>query len=155
MKCPSRSLPFWIVLVVAAATSGCNSLLGPLPGPPTLFEQMDADHDGKLSRAEFSAGFADAMLTVHNLSREGLITPAQWNSVERPGRAGSSFGRLDENHDGKLSRAEMSSGRERDAAVNAIFDRIDTNHDGYISREEGHLSQLDLTPRERAQRNGS
>ena len=95
------------------------------------------------------------MRTVYNLNRDGFITLAQWNRVERPGRKGSSFGRLDVNHDGKLSRAELSSGKERDKVVNAIFDRIDRNHDGFISREEGHPSQLDITPQERAQRSRS
>ena len=152
----SSPLPFasGAALLVAAVTGGCSSLLQPFPPSPTLFQQMDANHDGKVSREEFSAGFADAMLTVYNLDPNGTITPAQWNAVEHPGREGSSFQRLDVNHDGKLSRAEMSSGQERDAGVSSIFDRIDKNHDGFISPQEGHLSQLDITPQERAQRPG-
>ena len=147
-------LPFALgaVLLAAAVNGGCSSLLAPFPPAPTLFQQMDSNHDGKVSRAEFSAGFADAMFTVYNLDRNGTIDSAQWNSVEHPGRGGSSFQRLDVNHDGKLSRAELSSGPERDAVVNAIFDRIDKNHDGFISPQEGHPSQLDITPQERAQR---
>ena len=65
-------------------------------------------------------------------------------------RGKSSFQRLDVNHDGKLSRAELSSGKERDRVVNAMFDRIDKNHDGVISAEEGRPSGLDRTPQERA-----
>ena len=114
---------------------------------------MDTDHDGKVTRAEFNAGFADAMLTVYNLDRNGALTPAQWNDVERGGRDGT-FQRLDLDHDGKLSRAELSSGKERDAAVNAIFNRIDKNRDGIISAEEGRPSGLDRTPQQRAQGTG-
>ena len=115
---------------------------------------MDTNHDGKLTRAEFDTGFASAMLTVYNLGQDGTITPAEWNDVERAGRGRSSFQRLDVNHDGKLSRAELSSGKERNTAVAAIFDRIDKNHDGVISVEEGRPSGLDRTPQERAQGTG-
>ena len=134
-----------------AMLAGCN-LVQP-PAAPSIFQQMDTNHDGKVTRAEFDAGFADAMLTVYNLGRDGALTPAQWNDVERAGRR-SSFARLDTNHDGKLSRAELSAGKERAAVVNALFDRIDKNHDGVISLEEGRPSGLDRSPQERAQGTG-
>ena len=130
---------------------GCT-LLQPPPAP-SIFRQMDVNHDGKVTRAEFDAGFADAMLTVYSLGADGALTPAQWNDVERGGR-GSSFGRLDTNHDGKLSRAELSAGKERAAVVNTLFNRIDKNHDGEISLDEGRPSGLDRTPQERAQGTG-
>ncbi len=137
--------------LLAATAGGCN-LVQP-PPLPTLFQQMDTNRDGKVSRAEFDAGFADAMLTVYNLDRNGTLNPAQWNGVEQRGR-GSSFPQLDVNHDGKLTRAELASGKARDAAVAAIFDRIDKNHDDFLSVEEGRPSGLDRTPQERAEGTG-
>ncbi len=139
-------------MLFAAVAGGCN-LVQPPPPPPTLLQQMDTNHDGKVSRAEFNAGFADAMLTVYSLGADGSLTSAQWNEVERAGRA-STFSRLDANHDGKLTRAELTTGKARDVAVSAIFDRIDKNHDGSISVEEGRPAGLDRTPQERAQGTG-
>lgn len=134
-----------------AVFGGCT-LVQPTP-TPSIFQQMDTNHDGKVTRAEFDAGFADAMLTVYNLGHDGALTPAQWNDVERAGR-GSSFGRLDTNHDGKLGRAELSTGKDRAAVINVLFNRIDKNHDGVISLEEGRPSGLDRTPQERAEGTG-
>jgi Ca2+-binding EF-hand superfamily protein len=42
------------------------------------------------------------------------------------------FNKLDENHDGKLSRAEARS----DPGLALNFDMLDENHDGYLSMEE-------------------
>ena len=133
---------------------GCvNRLAVPLdPDTATIFQRMDTNHDGQVTRAEFNAGFADAVLTVSNQPTTGSVTPEQWNSIER-GRT-SSFAALDRNGDGRLTRAEMSSGPARDAAVNRLFDRIDRNHDGVISLEEGRPSGLDRTPQQRAEGTG-
>jgi hypothetical protein len=43
---------------------------------------------------------------------------------------GSMFDRLDTNHDGALSKEEISSARGR------MFDRMDTNHDGVVTVAE-------------------
>ena len=139
--------------VLAVLAAGCAvSRLSPTPEPSaaTLFQQMDANHDGKLTRAEFSAGFAAAVLTVYNQPPTGSITADQWNGIERAGAGRSAFAALDTNHDGKLTRDELAGGPARDAAVNRIFARIDKNHDGVITLEEGHPSGLDRTPQQRA-----
>lgn len=150
MKLQAPASAFCLVLLAVVA-GGC-SLVQPPPAP-TLFQQMDANHDGKVSREEFNAGFADAVLRVYNLGPAGTINAAQWNAVEHIGRF-STFERLDANHDGKLTRAELSSGKERDVAVNAMFNRIDKDHDGFLSVEEGHPSRLDIVPKETLPGNG-
>ena len=138
---------------LAALATGCVSQIPATPEPAaaSVFRQMDANHDGKLTRAEFSAGFADAILTVYNQPASGSITAEQWNGIERTGAGRSSFAALDRNHDGKLTRDELAGGPGRDAVVNRIFDRIDKNHDGVISLEEGQPSGLDRTPQQRAE----
>lgn len=52
------------------------------------------------------------------------------------------FARMDTNHDGKLSRAEIEAWQQKQAAAeimarnHAIFVQLDTNHDGQLSPEE-------------------
>lgn len=139
-------------VALAALATGCVSGLSPTPEPPaaSVFRRMDANRDGKLTRAEFSVGFADAVLTVYNQPANGFVTAEQWNGIERGGKGRSGFDALDRNHDGKLTRDELAGGPGRDAVVNRVFDRIDKNHDGVISVEEGQPSGLDRTPQQRA-----
>ena len=141
------------VLALTLLAVGCVSRLPTPtePQPTTLFQQMDANHDGKLTRAEFSVGFAAAVLTVYNQPPTGFITAEQWNGIERAGAGRSSFAALDANHDGKLTRDELAGGPARDAAVNRLFDRIDKNHDSVITVEEGQPAGLDRTPQQRAE----
>ena len=155
-----RSLPSAVFVVYACVLLtlgvGCVSRIPARPEPQaaTIFQQMDANHDGKVSRAEFSVGFADAVLTVYNQPAGGSITEEQWNGIERAGAGRSTFAALDRNHDGKLTRDELASGPGRDEAVRRLFERIDKNHDGVITLEEGQPAGLDRTPQQRAEGTG-
>jgi Ca2+-binding EF-hand superfamily protein len=53
-------------------------------------------------------------------------------------RVDATFGRLDENRDGRVTPEERRAARERRRAelADRMFDRLDANRDGSISREE-------------------
>jgi Ca2+-binding EF-hand superfamily protein len=76
------------------------------------WEEMDTNHDGKISAAEHAA----------------------WAKAQ--------FAKLDANHDGFVTRDEMHAHMKArmDAMMKEhrakMFDRIDANHDGMISRDE-------------------
>ena len=150
-------------LLLSSVVTGCISRVdvsgarSPEEEAAPLFQRMDTNRDGLLSRTEFSAGFADAVFTVYNQPRTGGITADQWNGIERAGaRTGNTgFAALDRNGDGKLTRDELAAGNpQRDAVVNRVFDRIDRNRDGSISAEEGQPSGLNRTPQQRAEGTG-
>ncbi len=135
---------FALAVLTGLSLAGCAA---PGSAPPTQgyaaevdsrFRQLDTDGDGKVTRAEFNAGFADRLFSIYNRQKDGVITKQEWDAVERANesRTESSFRALDRNHDGKLTRAELTSGPRRDAVVNRLFDRIDANHDGTISLVE-------------------
>lgn len=72
------------------------------------FRSLDADGDGRVSRAEFDASHAG----------------------QDPVQGAATFARFDADHDGVITRAEW------DTAEAARFARIDANGDGVVTREE-------------------
>jgi Ca2+-binding EF-hand superfamily protein len=103
-------------VIAASAAWACEPMH---EGQPCgkYFEEMDANHDGAISKKEFDA--------FH----------------------GKHFKELDTNHDGKLTQDEMEAahpqmhGHEHghmggDHLISKRFEAADTNHDGALTREE-------------------
>ncbi len=127
------------------------------PLTDALFQHLDADRDGKLSKAELEAAPAalakfdtdgDEMITIRELLTNGVSTGFVVRSMtearpdpkafpflllfpDDPPRALAErlLARYDRDKDGKLSRDE--AGLPRDA-----FDRLDADHNGRLSAAE-------------------
>lgn len=84
----------------------------------TVFEQLDANHDGLVTQDEVDA-----------------FTKLMGNNPRIVGRVTRLFADADANHDGKVSAAEAK------ARAEAAFDAADTNHDGILSPEERQASR--------------
>ena len=143
MKYLSSAALVSAVLLTLAATSGCQSTADAnthqvAGGFVTRFHQLDTSHDGKVTYAEFDAGFADTIFSQYNRNGDGSVTLAEWDAIERADqdKTKSSFRTLDRNHDGKLTRDELTHGKRRNEVVRRIFNRIDANHDGVITENE-------------------
>jgi Ca2+-binding EF-hand superfamily protein len=102
------------------------------------FKMMDANGDGKVSRAEHAAG-AKKMFEQCDANRDGIVTAAEMDaSMAKQGMKPASDEKssaekikvIDQNNDGKLTAAEHATGSEK------MFTKIDTNGDGFISKEE-------------------
>jgi hypothetical protein len=98
-----------IAVLSIAATAGGMSLQDFQAMARTRMMRGDADGDGKLSKAEWSAMRA---------GRQGKIDP------------GVIFDRLDTNRDSYLDAAEI------DALTAKRFERLDANHDGIVTIDE-------------------
>ncbi len=130
-------------VLLLAATSGCQSTADAntkkiAGGAVTRFHQLDTNGDGKVTYAEFDAGFADTVFSQYNRNADGSVTLAEWDAIERANenKAQSSFKLLDRNHDGKVTRDELTHGKRRNVVVRRVFDRVDKNHDGVLTEAE-------------------
>lgn len=122
------------ILIVAglflAAASGAASA----QDHGAMLMMADANHDGTITRAEFDAAhgahFAQ-MDANHDGSLQASEMP-QWGDHGGAAPAGSAAPAMrgDANGDGVLSRAEF------DAQGARMFDRIDADHNGSITQAE-------------------
>jgi Ca2+-binding EF-hand superfamily protein len=102
------------------------------------FKMMDANGDGKVSRAEHAAG-AKKMFQQCDANRDGIVTAKEMDAAmaKQGVKAGdddkSSAEKIrviDQNGDGKLTTAEHEAGTEK------MFGKMDTNSDGFLSKQE-------------------
>ena len=103
-----------------------------------IFDRLDANHDGNISRQEFTAAHSQIRQERVMIMRDG---PAGEAGMERMkvrmhgagmgrGFGGHLFDMADANHDGRLTL------QEAEAAALAHFDKADLNHDGKITPDE-------------------
>jgi Ca2+-binding EF-hand superfamily protein len=79
------------------------------------WEQMDTNHDGKITAAE-NAAFARARFDKMDANHDGVLTKEEMHSrmqAMMQQRMMDRFDKLDANHDGMISKDEMAAGMRR------------------------------------------
>jgi hypothetical protein len=120
------------LVALSACSAGAQS--PPAPGRGGMMAGADANHDGRVTRAEFIASRGGRCARM-DANRDGALDASerpQWGrraqqaNAEDAGRPA----RGDANGDGLISRAEY------DGQAARMFDRLDADHDGAISAAE-------------------
>ena len=109
-----------------------------------MFDRLDTNHDGNISRQEFMAGkpqvHEERVMIMRGGPEGGPGGPdgpgmrhmegMHMHGMRMSGMGGHLFEMADANHDGRVSLAEAQ------AAALAHFDKADLNHDGRITPDE-------------------
>jgi hypothetical protein len=94
-----------------------------------MFDQLDADGDGRVSRAEMEAYRAERLRSADK-NGDGRLDPQEfetfWLEVTRPMRI-RAFQFLDADGDGVVGAAELQRASDR------MFMRMDRDGDGYLT----------------------
>jgi Ca2+-binding EF-hand superfamily protein len=133
------------IATLVACSLGLCALPASLAGPDAdkHFRMMDANGDGKISRAEHAAG-AKKMFAECDANHDGIVTAAEMDAAmaaksEKLGTADKSSAEkiqvIDQNGDGKLSVAEHEAGTEK------MFAKMDRDGDGSLSKAESEEGQ--------------
>ena len=98
-------------------------------GRQEMYQRLDANRDGKISREEWR-GRAEGFAKM-DTNGDGFLTPEEMQAgrFQRDGSARRGPRAMDQNNDRQIARDEWKGPAE-------AFDRLDANHDGSITREE-------------------
>ena len=141
-KLAGSALILVAALMGAAAYAQDATPAKPMHGPFD-FATLDADKDGKVTKAEVEA-FRAAKVKAMDANADGKISadelaaPRIAAATDRiKARSAEMVAKLDSDGDGSLTAAEMAArpGPER------LFDRIDANGDGAVTQDEVDAAQ--------------
>ncbi len=99
------------------------------PRAERMFERMDTDGDGRVSR-EDARTFAAARFARLDTNSDGQVTKDE-RHAGRKARQSERIAQMDTNGDGLISQADMMAAAQDRAARR--FARLDTDGDGFIS----------------------
>ncbi len=98
-----------------------------------MFVGADANHDGRISRAEFVSA-RNARFVELDRNRDGVISAADFTRIAAFPAARAKMDAFlkgaDANHDGVVTREELAN------APTIMFDMADINHDGIVDEAE-------------------
>ena len=100
-----------------------------------MFQEMDANHDGKVTQAEIDA-FEAARAAEIDTNHDGKITADElqaFHEKEKAKREAAMLARMDTNGDGTVSVQEY------EAAQTWRLARMDRNGDGTIDEQDMHM----------------
>jgi EF-hand domain pair/EF hand len=103
-----------------------------------MFDRLDANHDGVITRAEFQAGRHARFLALDR-NHDGYLSEADAPrlagfALPRAGEMMAAVRRFDLDHDGRVGEAEFVR------ASMELFDEADANRDGVLTREEARTA---------------
>lgn len=133
---------FFFTILAALSLAACGTTQSGA-GKTDRFAAADANHDGKLSRAEAMDYFATEIFESRDLNHDGRVTWEEWN-VPGAHRKKADFDAADTNKDGMVDMAEAKAYARKRGLFATEFHKADTDHDGFVTRAEAKAFVADV-----------
>ena len=104
-----------------------------------LFNEMDANHDGKVSLDEFSNNMAKSAFDGLDKNKDGFITPSEWSGedlLDEKEKAPEVFRAIDKQARKRFTYPDFSNYAEKYSNIEEAFMVMDKNKDGILSPDE-------------------
>jgi len=131
-------------LTLSALVLSSQGLLAAAPQPTaapaasdaTLFQRVDTNQDGIVTRDEFSSHMKRTVFGKIDANHDKAITRDEWKATDLSPDATKRFDAIDIDGNGQVSILEFHKAADRDSNVNDLFDHGDKNHDGRLTSDE-------------------
>jgi len=121
--------------VSALPLADCSTFSRPSHPHAAVFDVIDRNHDGRISRDEFIDWNTERLFKIYDRNHDGVVDIKEFRALQGS-NSDDRFRRIDRNHNGKITLEEAKADPTVRAAMGATFKGIDTKHQGYIDREE-------------------
>jgi Ca2+-binding EF-hand superfamily protein len=132
------SIPrFAASVLIVLFLSGCATTEPqPESQPPGLFETLDVNRDGQVTRNEFSQGMKLKVFRAMDQNGDGELTWEEWQKVDTSPHARQHFESMDSKKTGRITYEEFMQASGAYMDTDDVYISLDTSHDGILSRGE-------------------
>ena len=121
-----------VTVLVGAAGGAVADKAGKYNRGEAIFTKLDADKDGKVTRAEAEA-YRDQQIVQFDADKDGELNQAEYTAMVNAmmaDRLQKRFERKDTDNSGTLNKDELS------ARIDRMFEHLDQNKDGAVEKTE-------------------
>ena len=126
---------FAVSVLVVLCLSGC-AFTESQAQTAGLFETLDVNRDGQVTRNEFSQGMKLRVFKAIDRNADGQITWEEWQKVDTSPKAREHFDAMDTKKTGKVTYEDFLQASGAYMDTDDVYISLDTSRDGLLSRGE-------------------